>query len=377
MNSPEPIPLPSTKPQPGARDAAFDYLRSFVIVLVVFLHAALAYTGFSVFDYSNYVKSTAPVVDAARWPLLDLPVLFSDTFAMPLLFLVSGIFAISSLRRRGGGGFFAGRLRRLGVPFVLAVLILMPFSFWPSYLQAGIGTPLEFWTRYFTTDGWQTGLAWFLWLLLAFDGIAAMAYKMAPTVFEKMRRGPTALVVFLITALVVVPVYSVLSPYQWLSVAGFIDVQPARVPLYFAFFLMGLAFGSDEEWLARGPEYWAGYLALGILSGVLFVTQFKTGFGIAFAFSCAGVSLGLLGAFRKLVRARHPVLDSLSKNSFGIYLLHDGFVHWIQFALLPLAAPAWLKFVLAFLGGLALAWGATALLRQIPAFRRSKIPSQG
>jgi hypothetical protein len=69
---------PSDKTQLKGRDIAIDYLRAFVIVLVVFLHAALAYTSFSTYDETRWVDSSAPVVDASRWPFLDWFVLFYD-----------------------------------------------------------------------------------------------------------------------------------------------------------------------------------------------------------------------------------------------------------------------------------------------------------
>jgi glucan biosynthesis protein C len=365
----------------GERDAALDYLRSFVIVLVVLLHAALAYANFSVFNYARYVESTAPVVDSVRWPVLDLLILTIDTFAMPLLFLVSGIFAVDSLRRRGSRGFFSARLRRLGIPFVIAALILSPLSFWPSYLQAGIGPAPDFWKRCYTVDGWQTGPIWFLWLLLAFDGVAALVFRIAPRTFDALRRRPSLPAVFLVAIAVFAPVYVFASPYEWTSILGLIDVQPARIPLYFAFFLMGMAFAAHGERRSAGPERWGICLAVGISSLVPF---FSVGpeaadpfsrliAGTAFATCCTGVSLGLLGAFRRFARTHRPAQDSLSKNSFGIYLLHYGIIVWIQFTLLPVSAPAWAKFVFALGAGLAFSWGLAAWLRRIPAVQRWKI----
>jgi peptidoglycan/LPS O-acetylase OafA/YrhL len=39
------------------QDIAIDYLRAFLIVLVVFLHAALAYTSFSTFNETRWIDS--------------------------------------------------------------------------------------------------------------------------------------------------------------------------------------------------------------------------------------------------------------------------------------------------------------------------------
>jgi glucan biosynthesis protein C len=92
--------------------------------------------------------------------------------------------------------------------------------------------------------------------------------------------------------------------------------------------------------------------------------------GVTFAANCTGASLGFLGAFRRLVRKPHPIFDNLSANAYGIYLIHYASVLWIQFTLLSAPWPAWIKFSVTFVGGLALSWGASILVRQIPAVRR-------
>jgi hypothetical protein len=68
------------------RDIAIDYLRSSVTVAVVAHHAALAYNTFSHYNPSNYTKSTAPIVDTVRFPLLDPLVGWNDIFFMSLMF---------------------------------------------------------------------------------------------------------------------------------------------------------------------------------------------------------------------------------------------------------------------------------------------------
>ena len=75
--------VPSSQPD---RLIALDYLRGFVIVLVVLHHAVLAYCRFGRFDRRHYFLSTAPVVDTTRWLGFDLLVLLNDSFFMPLMF---------------------------------------------------------------------------------------------------------------------------------------------------------------------------------------------------------------------------------------------------------------------------------------------------
>jgi len=372
---------PSNKTQFKERDVAIDYLRSFMIVLVVFLHAALAYTSFSTYDEMRWVDSSAPVVDASRWPFLDGFVLYFDTFFMALLFLISGLFVMSSLERKGSRDFFISRLQRLGIPFVFAALVIAPLAFLPSYLMAVPRPQAPYLTTFFTSDGWPVGPPWFLWVLLVFNGIVALVYQFAPTVLEKLRRSPTALGIFLVTIVSFLPLSLVGSHYWWVSLGPF-DMQPIRLGLYFAYFLLGMALGTGQQWQKMGwPRYWGAWFVLGLFSffvymGVLGDTFQLPGLisqvmlGVTFAASCAGASLGFLGAFRRFARRSHPIFDNLSANAYGIYIVHYAIVLWVQFVLLSISWPAWIKFSIAFIGGLALSWGASELVRRIPAVHR-------
>jgi peptidoglycan/LPS O-acetylase OafA/YrhL len=57
------------------------------------------------------------------------------------------------------------------------------------------------------------------------------------------------------------------------------------------------------------------------------------------------------------------VLDSLSVNAYGIYLVHYVFVLWLQYALLGADLNAFGKVGLVFTAALALSWATSALIR--------------
>ena len=377
-----PMDAASTEAPSQERDIAIDYLRAFVIVLVVFIHAALAYTSFSIFFPARWVDASAPIVDSRRWPFLDLFVMFFDTFMMPVLFFVSGLFALPSLERKGSRAFFIARLQRLGIPFVIGSIVIAPLAFYPSYLMARPRPHLAYLATFFTSDGWPIGPPWFLWVLLVFNGILALVHWIAPAGLAKLHRQPTNLFIFLITLVAFVPLHLIGSPYWWITSLGPFDVQPIRLGLYFAYFLLGAALGTGQQWRkAAWAKHWGYWFALGILAffayifldnGAIRLPRLisQVMLAVAWATSCAGASLGLLGAFRKFERRRHPIFDSLSTNAFGIYLIHYAVVLWIQFALLPVSWPAWIKFCIAFIGGLTLSWGISKILRQIPIVRR-------
>jgi hypothetical protein len=64
------------------------------------------------------------------------------------------------------------------------------------------------------------------------------------------------------------------------------------------------------------------------------------------------------------------VVDSPSRNAYAIYLLHDAFLTWRQFALLAAPLPAVLKATLAFSGAVLLSWSSAAALRRLPGVAR-------
>jgi glucan biosynthesis protein C len=361
------------------RDTAIDNLRTLAVVLAVFVHAAIGYTSFSEYDPRHYIDATAPVVDPSRWAVLDLPVVLIDTFSMPLLFLISGLFVFSSLERKGSAGFYLSRLKRLGIPFLAAAFLISPLAFWPSYLMATPDSSTPYWIRFFTTDGWLIGAPWFLWLLLAFDGIAALIHRVAPAVLEKLRRPPTELVVMLVMIAAYVPVRLLVDPYVWITRLGPFDVQASRIGLYFACFLLGMAIGGARQLQNAGwPRHWGLWFLAALISFPIYLgsTQMGDGLaarafnGLAFTICCAGACLGFLGAFRPFAPKRNPIIDSLNANAFGVYLFHFPIVPWLQYALVPLTLPAPVKFCAAFLGGLFLSWGVSAMIRRIPAVQR-------
>ncbi len=150
------------------RDIAIDYLRSVVTLLVVAHHASLAYNTVSYLDANDYMKSSTPVVDLARWRPLDLFVGWNDTFFMCLMFLISGLFILPSLNRKGAGRFMTDRAKRLGIPFIVSAFLLAPLAYYPSWLLTSESVQGGYLPRFFTNDGWASGPAWFIWVLLAY-----------------------------------------------------------------------------------------------------------------------------------------------------------------------------------------------------------------
>src|SRR5580692_3313415 len=154
-----------------------DYLRAFITVLVVAHHSSLAYTTFASFNKAAYNASTHPIVDTVRSGTLDIFEDFNDVFFMALMFLISGIFVLPALARKGARTFVRDRFFRLFIPFLIAVTFLMPLGYLSSWHLAHGNYDLRaFLIDYITVEHWPAGPPWFIGILFIFNGIIGGLY---------------------------------------------------------------------------------------------------------------------------------------------------------------------------------------------------------
>ena len=104
-------------------------------------HALLAYHPFAPPVGPNLAAMpfwrAFPVVDAERWSGATWIVGWNDSFFMALMFLLAGLFVWPSLARKGALAYARDRALRIGLPFAVALLLLAPLAYVPSYLQTG------------------------------------------------------------------------------------------------------------------------------------------------------------------------------------------------------------------------------------------------
>jgi peptidoglycan/LPS O-acetylase OafA/YrhL len=391
-------------PDPGARDASLDYLRAFIVLLVLLHHSVLAYAVMWPTQPATFNILPAPIIDPKRWPGFDLLAIFNDTFFMALMFLLSGLFVWPSLERKGGARFLRDRFLRLGVPFAVAAGILMPLAYYPSYSVTGADPGLLAYARAWLSLGfWPSGPAWFIWLLLVFDAVAAGLYMLRHRWAANMpaarhvgvHGSPTAFVALLLvaSALVYVPMELAFGADRWLTLGPF-SFQASR-PLHYAiYFLVGLGLGAAgtergllarNAWLARRWPIWvfAGLAVYAlrlafIISLVLPLAGAHRPLPVAlrllndltFLLCCGAISFAFIALFRRFVIVQQPVFDSLSACSYGMYLIHYPVVIWLQFALLAVALGPIAKGSIVFVGAVALSWGMVLALRRVPVIAR-------
>ncbi len=392
----------------GSRDVArthihsIGYLRTSLVALVVTQHAILAYHTFAPPAAASLITKPRwwpafPVADTKRWVGFDLLAGFNDTFLMSLFFFLSGLFVWNRLRRKGAGEFLNDRLRRLGVPFIVAAAILAPLAYYPAYLRTlGDHSFAGFRQQWLALGQWPAGPAWFVWVLLVFDALAAMLFVSAPRWGEALgnllagpSRRPVLFFALLVavSAVAYVPMALKFHPLSWAAFGPF-AFQTSRIIHYLAYFLFGVAAGAwglkrgllaPDGKLARRWLRWV--MAALILYGFEVVAvvaataqpqspSWAAVGAFAFVLSCAAASFAFLALFLGFVRKPSRLFDSLSAKSYAIYLVHYAIVNWLLFVLLPVSLPAPAKGAIATFGALGLSWAASGAIRRIPVVAR-------
>jgi hypothetical protein len=378
-----------------ARIVAFDRARTFITMLVLLHHSVVNYTYFG-------------SGDRMRWLGFDLVVLFNDSFFMACMFLISGLFVWDSLARKGAAIYLRDRAWRLGVPFLVSIFVLMPVAYYPTFLRYHLpGTTdfnfFHFWWHTLTVGPWPSGPAWFLWVLLALDALAAAVWATAPGAINALGllmlalrgRAMTAFAVFLLFSTVVyLPMRLVVGDGAWLEPGGYpLPIQTSRIFLYAGYFFLGVGLGATDlrtGLLAEGGEAakrWPVWLACAAVfyGAILFLVyahhnwiadfnspplSWRGSYGLAFALFSAAMTSAEVASFVRFAKSRLSLLDALRPSAYGIFLVHYIFIIWLQYYVYDFSLPSFVKFAIVFAGTLSLSWGLVVMLRKIPLVAR-------
>jgi peptidoglycan/LPS O-acetylase OafA/YrhL len=354
------------RPATAPRRTELDVLRALVVVGLVFFHAALVFSPDDDFYVKNGDTTDAVTVVAG----------LGVVWAMPMLFLVAGLGARHSVRRRGPGGFARERLLRLGVPLVFATVVLCPL---PQWLRQRAADPAHdesyghFWPRFldvhpdlgdfpFVLDGehFETGHLWFVVLLLVFCLLVAAVAGPVAAAGERAASALAARPALLLLPALPLALVNVLLGMEE-SFAGW------NRWTYLLFFLYGYALADDERIRAAMRRL---AVPVGVVGLVLFVAT-APGFSTAddpftdrtplalltrALFSVAGwcwvvAILGLLDR-RRARRRPSPVPQGRGGAALGylvvaalpLYVLHQPVVVAFAYGVVGWSAPIALKY---------------------------------
>jgi peptidoglycan/LPS O-acetylase OafA/YrhL len=351
-----------------------DWLRIAAVLLLIPFHCARVFDPQEAF----YVQSEQ-LSDA-----LYAFIVFVAPWHMPLLFVLAGASSWFALRHRSGGAYVGERVRRLLVPFLFGLAVIVPPQSWLGYITHGHGdlSFLAYYSQYWTTadpeftgyeGGWTPGHLWFiLWLLvisllalpvfLWLRGARRRAASAAPGAEPSATGSPPArsrLLDLLArprrlpSVLVVAPVLLVLTePSEFMEVSG------QNLFGYFLFLVAGFVLVADERIEAALSRAWPFLLGVGVAAMAVYTTLALAApddaplwqelmIGTLLRQLAAWVLiLGLLGIGRRLLARPARALPYMAEAAYPFYILHQTVIVLLAWGIVGFALPAAGQYVL-------------------------------
>ena len=373
-------------PKAKARNASLDRARTFLTLVVLLHHSVIPYTYFGHTDPKYFVG-------------FDMIVLATDSFFMAMFFFLSGLFVWPGLGRKSPWVFLRERLLRLGLPFAIAAVTVIPIAYYALALQEHQETTFAaFWLKMVTAGPWPSGPLWFVWVLLAFDLTASLLYRLSPTLLDPINRlsvrchdRPADFFLFLliVTAVLYVPARVYFGPNHWFELGGPFSVQASRILLYAAYFFIGAGIGAAnfergvlaaDGQLAKSGWGWVGLTLIpyALLWGLIYIKReilgnppvqphwYEASYGLFFAAFSAAILFAILAYFLRFKRSGWSILDPMQPAAYGMFLVHYPIAIWLEYWLFDASLPAVVKMAVVFVLTVVLSWGATEALRRIP-----------
>jgi peptidoglycan/LPS O-acetylase OafA/YrhL len=331
-----------------------DNLRTFLIFLVVLVHAGVVY------EASGFMAPYWIVDDPATSDLPGLVNLILDLLVMPTIFFISGYFTPSSLERKGNWRFLKAKARRLVLPWIIAVITLIPFH--NMFFLYSRGLPQESWTHYFHFSNGTISMSWlwFLPVLFVFDVLYLLLRKL--NLHPRKLPMSWAVVVVFVLGMGYCELASALDWIGWTK-TPLVDFQNERLLPYFLLFLLG-SLSYHKGILDTDRRNMKLYVAINATAWIpiniyliVFLNFFlrpgqyivSAGVDVFVLWFCSLLSmLSLLycavTTFKYYFNRQGRLGGALNKLSYNVYIIHIAVMGPIAWVLLHTELPALLKY---------------------------------
>ncbi|MCD4770434.1 MAG: acyltransferase [Bacteroidales bacterium] len=346
-----------------------DNLRTFLIFLVVLLHAGLV--------YESVLENVWIVCDPVKNSSIGLVRMYLDIFIMFSIFFISGYFISNSVTGKTDRQFLISKFRRIMLPWIVAVFTLIP-AYKVIFLYSR-GLPQEEWYTYFhlfqrsgadlgffannPTQNWL----WFLPVLFLFQ-IAYWLLSKTKVLSIRISLRSGVIVTFAI-GLIYSIIISGLEIRGWYH-SPLLHFQRERLLIYFMSFLLGsLCYKLkvfDSNQIIKRLYIWASVtltIALSVFTVValnlffniiepgrnyFFISMFidRLFYYSSMLFSMFSFLYIFIYVFRFKLNRSNLLMNELNKNSYAVYINHMIVMGVFALLLINVSMPATIKFLI-------------------------------
>ena len=333
-----------------------DNLRTFMIFLVVLIHAGIVYEG------SGVGGLFWIVYDPSTSNLFEILNLIIDLFVMSAIFFIAGYFTPLSIKNKKGWAFLKSKFKRLMIPWIIAVLTLIPL--YKVIFLYSRNLPQESWTTYFH---WSNGILsqnwlWFLPVLFLFDILYLFLSRLNINISKITLKG--AIGGFFLIGLIYSFCMDIFNGQGWTKTI-FIDFQNERLLIYFMIFLLGSLSYKLKTFESKGKSKklyiilscttWIPvtlYISLLFNSllnpGKYIISEIVDSLLIRFNFLLSLLCLlyVMINTFRFFLNKSGKISKEMNRNSYNVYIIHVIVIGGIALIMLDAAIPSLLKYLI-------------------------------
>lgn len=332
-----------------------------------------------------------------------------DVFLLLILFFIAGYFALPSLNKKGVKQFLTSKLKRLGLPLIIGILFVLPILDYIHYRHSATFSGVassglsEYWIScvtkigefnlgllnindpFYMPDQFYQHYLWFLSVLIVFFiALSGFYFLKKEWIFDQTKSSKQSQIfgksfqkVFILSGILLSGYYYVIiqfvpSEATFFTMGNIIQLQPARLGLYFGGFLLGII-AFTKNWFKNEEipttVFKAGsatvLLLLGtILTGKLYFdsvipsSEVQLAFALMYNFLCLSTLLLLITTAKKYWNTPSKAHQKLTLNSYNIYLFHYAPIIIIQLLLSSESTiPAIIKSIIVFTMTLIICFG--------------------
>ena len=341
-----------------------DWLRVIVFALLIFYHVGMFFV-----PWGWHIKNDI-TYEWLQWPMR-----FLNQWRLPILFVISGMGTYYALSKRSIGKSSWERIKRLGIPLIFGMLIIVPPQVYFERLDKGqfIGSYLDFFSTIAFDGIYPEGNLswhhlWFLPYLLIFSlllGPIFIYLKKNKTVLvdwiKKQIQKPFGLYLFII------PLYLLEALME-----PFFDITHALIDDWFNFCFSIVLFFYGFLLISTGDTFWESLkkvkikaLIVGIfafLSQVFIWLFLEDGYVVHFTEALLKVTniwswiLVLFAYSAQFLNKKSTMLAYCNRAVYPFYILHQTVTISIAFYLMNLDWGLFPKFCILTLGTFLISW---------------------
>jgi hypothetical protein len=333
-----------------------DWIRVLVFDLLIIYHAGMFFC-----PWGWHLKNNTIV----EW--LTLPMSFTNSWRLPILFVISGMGTRFALSSKSGGYYIRERISRLFIPLLTGVLLIVPPQVYLERIanSAFNGNYFEFYPHFFKgiypSGNFSWHHLWFLPYLLVMSIITTplFLYLRKQNCFihglrRIIERFPLGLFIFTLPLLVVE-----------FSLADKFPVTNALIGDWYALAFYFVLFISGYLLICMSSNFWNASsnikfitLLVGVLSFYLltFIELNNELYKLIKVINIWAWMITIFGFSGKYLNKESKIIKYRNKAVYPFYILHQTIILIIGFYLMNMTMHYMLKIVIMIVGTFSISW---------------------